>query len=68
MSFLLLWLTMGLLVLLTCGIDDIVTHISLDLAEAADERFDHPVYYALCLSVIVVAWPMLLFEQMQKRS
>lgn len=63
-----LWLTVGLSLLMLFGIEEIVTYISLDLAEAAEDRFNSPAYYALCLTIIVVAWPMVLLEYVQKRS
>jgi hypothetical protein len=68
MMFLMLWLTIGLSLLVLFGIDEIVTYIALDLAEASEDRFNSPVYYALCLTLIVLAWPMVLLEYVQKRS
>ncbi|MBM3462514.1 MAG: hypothetical protein FJX76_10470 [Armatimonadetes bacterium] len=63
-----LWLTMGLSLLVLFGIEEIVTYISLDLAEASEDRFNHPAYYALCLTIIVIAWPMVLMEYVQRKS
>lgn len=68
MPFLMLWLTLGLSLLIVFGIDDIVTHIALDLAEASEERFNSPIYYALCLTLIVIVWPVVLLEYVQKKS
>jgi hypothetical protein len=68
MLFLMVWLTLGLSLLMTLGIDEIVTYIALDLAEASEERWGSPTYYALCLTLIVLAWPMVLMEYVHKRS
>lgn len=68
MLFLMLWLTMGLSMLVLFGIDDIVTYIALDTADSAEESLNSPVYFALCLTLIVVAWPMVLLEYVQKKS
>jgi len=68
MTFLMLWLTMGLSLLVMFGIEEVVTYISLDLAEASDEHANSPAYYALCLTVIVIAWPMVLLEYVQRKS
>jgi multisubunit Na+/H+ antiporter MnhC subunit len=68
MLFLMLWLTMGLSLLVLFGIEEIVTYIALDVAETSEERFANPVYFALCLTIIVIAWPMVLMEYVQKRS
>lgn len=68
MTFLMLWLTLGLSLLILFGIDDIITHIALDAVEAAEEPVHSPLYFALCLTLIVVAWPMVLLEYVKKKS
>jgi len=68
MLFITLWLTMGLAVLVVFGINEIITHIALDLADTAEERFNGPVYFALCLMLIVIVWPIVLLEYVQKKS
>ena len=67
MHFLMLWLTLGLCLLMHFGIEEIVTYISLDLP-SSDTRPPGPFYYALCLTLIVLAWPMVLLEYVQKKS
>ena len=68
MTFLMLWITLGLSLLILLGIEDLVASISIELAEAEDEGLQHPAFHALCLTFMVLAWPMLLLEYVQKRS
>lgn len=68
MTFLMLWLTMGLSLLVLFGIDEVVTHIALDAVEASEEPVNGPLYFALCLTLIVVAWPVVLLEYVKKKS
>ncbi|MHB2021199.1 MAG: hypothetical protein ACYCW6_30060 [Candidatus Xenobia bacterium] len=68
MQFLMLWLTLGLCLLMHFGIEDIVTFISLDISSSGDQPIPGPAYYAVCLTLIVLAWPMVLLEYVQKKS
>jgi hypothetical protein len=69
MPFVMLWLTLGLCLLMHFGIDEIVTFISLDVPTGEQPGpTPGPVYYGLCLTLIVLAWPMVLLEYVQKRG
>lgn len=71
MTFLTLWLTLGLSLLVLFGIDDVVAHIVMDEADAcegAGEPPHGPAYLALCLTLVVVAWPVVLLEYVRTRS
>lgn len=69
MPFVMLWLTLGLCLLMHFGIEEIVTYISLDVPGSGEPmQAPGPLYYGLCLFLIVLAWPMVLMEYVQKRS
>jgi hypothetical protein len=66
--FVMLWITIGLSLLVLFGIDDLVMYISLEPTEGAEEVPHSPVYFALCLTIMVIVWPLILLEYVQKRS
>ncbi|NDD28227.1 MAG: hypothetical protein EB084_08185 [Proteobacteria bacterium] len=68
MTFLMLWLTLGLSFLVVCGIDDVVAHVSLDPGDGDEDVPRSPEFVALCLTLVVVAWPAALLEYVQRRS
>lgn len=66
MHFVLLWLTLGLGVLIHCGIEETVTYLALDAAAKGDETAESSTtYITVCMVLMVLMWPMVLLEMVR---
>ena len=64
MAFVSLWLALGLVVLRQVGIEETLAVLSLDYPGLHEDPDQGPpaLYLALCLTLLVVAWPVVLME------
>lgn len=66
MDFVLLWLTLGLGVLMTCGLEEAIASVGLEHdAETSDRA--QAVFGAFCLTLLVFTWPIVLAEFLKRR-
>ncbi|MEW6278222.1 MAG: hypothetical protein AB1758_06345 [Candidatus Eremiobacterota bacterium] len=69
MHFVLLWLTLGMAVLIHCGIDETVTYLGLEAATKGDETSESSqVYIGVCLALMVLMWPLVLLEMVRSNQ
>lgn len=69
MHFVLLWLTMGLGVLIHCGIEDTVTYLALDAASRGDETSESSTtYITVCMLLMILMWPVVLLEMVRSNQ
>lgn len=59
-----LWIALGLALLVHCGVEDTVALLAMDLAQAG-EGDGPPWLVALCLTLLVVAWPVVMVEMVR---
>jgi hypothetical protein len=63
-----LWIVLGLTLLVWNGLDDLIALLMLDCQGQQCERMSRGVaqaYCAFCLTLLVVAWPIVLMEMSQ---
>jgi hypothetical protein len=62
-----LWLTLGLALLVHCGVEETITHLALEMPGPRDESraVGSQVYFALCLTLLVLVWPVVLLEMVR---
>lgn len=59
-----LWLTMGLGVLMQCGLNETIAFLGLE-SEGEVEGDEAAVYVAICLTMLVLTWPLVLLEMVR---
>lgn len=64
MGIVTLWIVLGLAVLMQVGLEETVAVLSLDHPARDEDQDSGPsaLYLALCLTLLVVAWPVVLME------
>ncbi len=60
MQFLMLWITMGLGVLVMCGVHETIASLGADAPESSTS-----VYVAMCMTLLVMVWPLVLLEMVR---
>ncbi|MGE0495400.1 MAG: hypothetical protein AB7S38_39710 [Vulcanimicrobiota bacterium] len=64
MELILIWLTLGLGVLMTCGLDETIAAVSMDVDAEASEA-SKTLYGTVCLMLMVLTWPIVLLEMVR---
>lgn len=62
-----LWVALGLALLVYCGIEETIALLAFDYQGQFDESGTGAaqVYFALCLTLLVIAWPVVLMEMVR---
>ena len=62
-----LWIALGMALLVYCGIEETIAVLSFDYQGQVDESgaAAAQVYFALCLTLLVIAWPVVLMEMVR---
>ena len=64
MDFFMIWITMGLGVLMMCGIQETIAYLGVDHGGGGEEISESStqVYVAFCMTLLVMIWPLVLLE------
>ncbi|MBI3924404.1 MAG: hypothetical protein HY319_02585 [Armatimonadetes bacterium] len=66
MEFFMLWMTMGLGVLMMCGIQETIAYLGVDYAGGEEiSEGATQVYVAFCMTLLVMIWPLVLMEMVR---
>ena len=65
-----LWIALGLALLMYCGIEETVALLAFDYQGQLDDSGTGAahVYFALCLTLLVIAWPIVLMEMVRSNQ